>query len=147
MTHEVSCATGRAWQRSVGRSWLLLTPFCVGAAACFHQTRAWPIALDPGSVVTVSFAEPRAVGIAPDSVLVMTGLSGRVQALRSDTLIVSLENVTGDVARSAWKGRVAAFTLDSSTTVMHTEFNKGSIPLVVVAVLVGFYAFIGSLPP
>jgi hypothetical protein len=142
--------TGRSGSRSrppnVGRGWLALLS-CLGTTGCFHETRAWPIALDPGSAVTVSFAQPRAVGIGNDSVLVVAGLSGSVRGLHSDTLIVNLTNVTGDVARNAWKGRVAAFTLDSSTTVVHTEFNKGSIPLVIIAALVGFYAFIGSLPP
>lgn len=95
----------------------------------------------------MNFAQPRPVGIGNDSVLILTGLTGRVQALHSDTLIVSLTEVTGDVSRSAWTGHVAAFALDSSTTVVHTEFDKGSIPLVIIAGLVGFYAFIGSLPP
>ena len=95
----------------------------------------------------MSFAQPRAVGIGNDSLLVMTGLSGRVQAFHSDTLIVNLTGVTSDVSRRAWAGRAAAFRLDSSTTVLHTEFDKGSIPLVIIAGLVGFYAFIGSLPP
>ena len=95
----------------------------------------------------MSFAQPRAVFIGNDSLLVMTGLSGRVQSFHSDTLIVSLTGVTSDVSRRAWAGRAAAFRLDSSTTVLHTEFDKGSIPLVIIAGLVGFYAFIGSLPP
>jgi hypothetical protein len=118
----------------------------MGTAGCFHQARVWPVALDPGSRVVVSFAQPRPVGIGNDSVLFMSGLSGRVQAFHADTLIVSLTNVTSDVSRRAWAGRVAAFKLDSSTTVLHTEFDKGSIPLVIIAALVGFYAFIGSLP-
>jgi hypothetical protein len=118
----------------------------VGAAGCFHQTRAWPVALDSGSMVMVSFAQPRAVRVGNDSVLVMTGLSGHVQALHSDTLTVDLTSVTGDVNQGAWKGHVAAFALDSSTTVVHSEFDKGSIPLAIIAGLVAFYAFIGSLP-
>lgn len=129
------------------RAWAALTSLCVGAVGCFHNTRAWPIALDPGTMVVVSFAQPRAVGVGTDSVLIMTGLSGRVQALHADTLVVNLTSVTGDVAQGAWKGRVAAFPLDSSTTVVHSEFDKGSIPLVIIAGLVAFYAFIGSLPP
>lgn len=137
----------RSWPRSARRARLTLALCCMGTFGCFHQTRAWPVALDPGSRVVVSFAQPIAVAIGEDSLLVMTGLSGRVQALRSDTLIVSLTSVTSDVSRRAWAGRVAAFRLDSSTTVLHTEFDKGSIPLVIIAGMVGFYAFIGSLPP
>ena len=132
---------------TVRRAWLAVVPLCIGTAGCFHQTRAWPIALDPGSVVTVRFAQSRQVGVGNDSVLVMTGLSGRVQALRSDTLVVSLTDVPGGIARSAWEGRVAAFTLDSSTTVVRTEFDKGSVPLVVIAGFVAFFAFLGALPP
>lgn len=143
----MSRANAQSPPRSVRRARLALALCCIGTFGCFHQTRAWPVALDPGSRVVVSFAQPRAVAIGNDSLLVMTGLSGRVRAFRSDTLIVDLTSVTSDVSRRAWAGRAAAFTLDSSTTVLHTEFEKGSIPLVIIAGLVGFYAFIGSLPP
>jgi hypothetical protein len=146
MTPRTGSSRSRSGPPNLWRGWLALLS-CVGTTGCFHETRAWPIALDPGSAVTVSFAQPRAVAIGNDSVLVMAGLSGRVEGLHSDTLIVNLTNVAGDVARKAWKGRVAAFTLDSGTTVVHTEFNKGSIPLVIIAAAVSFYAFIGSLPP
>ena len=132
---------------SVRHAWLALALVCAGTTGCFHQTRAWPLALDPGSTVEVSFAQPHSVGIGNDSLLVVTGLRGHVQALHSDTIVVALTRVTGDVAENAWKGRVATFTLDSTTTVVHNEFEKGSIPLVITAALVGFYAFIGSLPP
>jgi len=143
----MSHPNARSRRRSVRRGRLALALCCVATSGCFHQTRAWPVALDPGSRVVVSFAQPRAIGVGGDSLLVMSGLSGRVQAFRSDTLLVDLTSVTSDVSRRAWAGRVAAFTLDSSTTVVHTEFDKGSIPLVIIAGLVGFYAFIGSLPP
>jgi len=143
----MSHAKAQSGPRSVRRASLALAVCCVGTAGCFHQTQAWPIALDPGSTVVVSFAQPRAVSIGNDSLLVMTGLSGRVQAFHADTLIVSLTGVTSDASRKAWAGRAAAFRLDSTTTVLHTEFEKGSIPFVIIAGLVGFYAFIGSLPP
>jgi hypothetical protein len=133
--------------RRLGAAWLALAACGVATVGCFHQTTAWPLALDPGSAVEVTFAQPRAVGVGNDSVLVMTGLKGHVQALRSDTLIVNLTSVSGDVARSAWVGHVSAFALDSSTKVVHSEFERGSVPLVIIAGLVGFYAFIGSLPP
>ena len=129
------------------RARLAVVPLCMAAAACFHETRAWPLALNPGSMVVVSFAQPRAVGVGNDSLLVVTGLSGHVRALHSDTIVVGLTKVTGDVTHDAWAGRTATFTLDSTTTVVHSEFDKGSIPLVIIAAAVGFYAFISSLPP
>lgn len=124
-----------------------VVPLCVAFAGCFHESRAWPLALDPGSMVVVSFAQPRAVGVGNDSLLVVTGLSGHVRALRTDTIVVGLTKVAGDVTHDAWAGRTATFTLDSSTTVVRSEFDKGSIPLVIIAAAVAFYAFIGSLPP
>ena len=125
---------------------LALALACSGETACFHTSQAWPVALHPGNFVTATFAQPRSIMVGSDSALVATALSGRVISLHTDTLVVHLDRLAGQ-ATSAWAGRDATFTLDSATTVVHTEFEKGSIPFVVIAALVGFYAFIGSLPP
>lgn len=119
---------------------------CTSATACFHSSQAWPVPLHPGSFVTAKFAEPRSIMIGDDSALVVTELSGRVVSWHGDTLVVHLGTLAGQ-SRKAWTGRDATFTLDSATTVVHTEFNKGSIPLVVIAGMVSFYAFLGALPP
>lgn len=125
---------------------LALALACTGAAACFHTSQAWPVPLKPGNFVTATFAEPRSIMVGGDSALVATELSGHVVSRHADTLVVHLDKLPGQAA-SAWAGRDATFTLDSATTVVHTEFEKGSIPFVAIAALVGFYAFIGSLPP
>lgn len=119
---------------------------CIVGTACFHNSQAWPVPLHSGSFVTAKFALPRSIMVGGDSALVATELSGRVVSFHGDTLVVHLGSVPGQ-AKKAWAGRDATFTLDSATRVVHTEFNKGSIPLVVIAGMVSFYAFLGSLPP
>jgi hypothetical protein len=115
--------------------------------ACFHSAQIWPAALPPGKQITAKFTVPRAVDVGGDSTLVVQELSGRVVALRADTLVVRLNKVPEQPERQRWLGRDARFTLDSTTTVSANGFDRGSAGLIVIAGIAFVYGFIGSLPP
>ena len=116
------------------------------STGCFHTSQVWPSPLTPGAVVTAKFAAPRTIGLGNDSVIVVAELSGRIVALRADTLVVHLTSVPEEATHASWLGRDATFTLDSQTTVTHTAFDQSSVTLIILAGAVLFYAFLGSLP-
>ena len=128
------------------RSRTLIVCGAVAVTACFHSAQVWPAPLSPGREVTATFAVPRAIVVGSDSSLVVQELSGRVVAVHADTLVVRLNKVPDQPDRKRWLGREAAFTLDSTTTVSATGFDRSAVGLMAVAGIAAVYAFIGSLP-
>ena len=129
---------------AIGR--LLTVCGAVTVTACFHSAQVWPAPLTPGREVTANFAIPRAIVVGGDVSLVVQELSGRVVAVHADTLVVRLNKVPEQPDHKRWLGREAAFTLDSTTTISSTGFDRSAIGMMAVAGIAVVFAFIGSLP-
>ena len=100
-------------------------------AAC-HSNTPFPEP-SPGVDVRVTFLQPHAIVVTPDSVVVVSEMRGRFLALRGDTVVVRVTRFTGIDHPTAWAGHEVSFARDRMMRIEDTSFDNsatGTVALV-----------------
>jgi hypothetical protein len=102
------------------------------ALVCGVTTACWirPVEPSPGADVKVTFAEPHAIAVRPDSELVVSELAGRLVAVRGDTVVLVLTRVPGRGNTAAWGGHEVTFNRDAATKIEQTSFDGSPTSIV-----------------
>jgi hypothetical protein len=115
----------------VARNALLIA--CGAAAACGGHPPAAPVMPSPGADVKVTFVQPHAISVRQDSALVLSELSGRLLAVRGDTVVLRLTRVPGQGNTKAWAGHEVRFTRDEDTRIVQTSFDGTATSAIALA--------------
>jgi len=105
---------------------LTIALVCGVAAGCWIR----PVEPSPGADVKVTFTEPHAIAVLPDSARVVSELAGRLVAVRGYTVVLRLTRVPGRGNTAAWGGHEVTFNRDAKTKIEQTSFDGSPTSIV-----------------
>ncbi|MFL5560751.1 MAG: hypothetical protein ACJ79K_04665 [Gemmatimonadaceae bacterium] len=101
--------------------------------ACGGRPPVPPPMPSPGTDVKVTFVQPHGINVRPDSVLVVSELSGRLLSVHGDTIALRLTRVPGQGNTKAWAGHEVRFTRDDDVKIVQTSFDGTATSAIALA--------------
>lgn len=87
----------------------------------------------PGVDVKVTFLQPHSIAVRQDSALLLNEMSGKLLAVRGDTVVLRLTRVPGSKNTTAWAGHEVQFERDKDTRIVQSSFDGSTTGAIALA--------------